>query len=280
MRWCKSQPLVSLLVPFREGNDPQRTRIWEWLEKFYSNPEFNFEVVVGTDDGVIFSKSTAVNNAALKARGKVFVILDADCYTNPAVIIRCAETIASAEEDNRSLWFVPYLTLYRLTKEKTSELLENDPPYEYDVPHPAPDDWLEPGRADQYGHKFGAMILIMSSKAFWMAGGMDPRFRGWGSEDMSFMLALDTLYGLHETVDNGIYHLWHARPKTIATRHWDGQRVYNMNARLGQRYGLARGDQTFMKALIDEHYNPRWWNRLWRWMKQRFYCVKGFLWRR
>lgn len=276
MRWCESQPLVSLLVPFREGNDPQRIKTWRWLKKFYANSGYNFEIVVGTDDGTPFSKSTAINNAAKKARGKVFVVLDSDCYTDPAVIQKCAEEIIAAEKCNRKLWFVPYLHLYRLTKEITTRIINTNPCDEYNMPYPPPESWTEPGSSDRYGHRYGAMILIMSSKAFWTVGGMDQRFRGWGSEDMSFMISLDTVYSLHETVDNAIFHLWHLRPTHSTFRHWPGQRVFNVNVRLGQRYGIARGDVTFMKALIKERYNPSCWDKLHRCIKKQLIWFKCF----
>lgn len=276
MRWCKSQPLVSILVPFRENNDPQRTKTWKWLEQFYSNSGYGFEIIVGTDDGLPFSKTSAVNNAASRAKGKVFVVMDADCYTDPEVIIRCAKVIVLAEKEGRQLWFVPYLKLYRLTEEATTTIINADPVTGYSIPSQIPSGWIEPGNTDQYGHKYGAMLLMMSAKAFWTVGGMDPRFRGWGSEDLSFMISLDTLYGLHETVDNPIYHMWHARPgANTIFRRWDGQRTLNINVRLGQRYGLAKGEPTFMKVLVEEHYRPRLWIRIWNWIKKLFKRIRG-----
>lgn len=279
MRLCKSQPLVTLLVPFRKGNDPQRIRTWKWLKEFYSNPKYGFEIVEGHDDGMPFSKANAVNKAALKAHGKVFVVIDADCYINPMVIQSCAERIVAAEDAGRKLWFIPYLRLYRLTKLKTSHVLRRNPLHAFDMPYPAPQDWTEKENADRYGHQYGAMILIMSAKAFWTTGGMDPRFRGWGNEDMSFMFSMDTLYGLHETVDYGIFHLWHERPGAdTSSRHWDGQTKVNMNTRLGQRYTAARGDKTFMKALISERYRPTKLELVQRWIKQRLNCIRIFRW--
>src|SRR6266498_2155214 len=274
MRFCKSQPQISLLVPFREGNDPHRTEIWNWLKQFWDSTDLDCEIVVGTDSGIPFSKSCAVNNAAKKARGRIFVILDSDCYTNPETVQKCADAIEYSEKTARKLWFVPYLHLYRLTEEITLKFLESDPTLPYSMPIPPPEEWIEKGSTNQYGHRFGAMILIMSAEAFWSVGGMDPRFRGWGGEDVSFMRALDTLYGLHETVDNSIFHMWHKRPGiNYLTRRWEGQRTYNVNIRLGQRYGLANGDNTFMKALVYEHHRPRWWKSLWRWIKRRVNCL-------
>jgi predicted glycosyltransferase involved in capsule biosynthesis len=58
-------------------------------------------------------------------------------------------------------------------------------------------------------HHYGALILIMPRAAFEAAGGMDERFRGWGAEDVSFVHAVDTLYGRHRTLDASAHHLFH-----------------------------------------------------------------------
>jgi hypothetical protein len=96
---------------------------------------------------------------------------------------------------------------------------------------------------------------------------MDPRFRGWGSEDVSFMRALDTIYAQHELGDNDVVHLWHERPGiSWATRRWVGQPDVVANSRLGQRYAMATSEPGFMRALTSEYEHPRdvlkpWWRR-------------------
>ncbi len=250
------RPQISILVPFRNDSE-HRNRVWSWLKKFWEY-HLGYEIIIGKDDSVPFSKAAAVNDAASRAKGRIFVIIDADCYIDPDIIQDCADAIDEAVEDGRRLWLIPYLHLYRLTREATLELIEKNPEDEYDVSSPPPESWIEPNNSSHYGHQYGAMLMIMPSDAFWLAGGMDPRFnKGWGGEDASFMRAVDAMYALHETRDNDILHLWHTRPgKDYLTRHWVGQRMMNANSRLAQRYGLASGDSTFMKALIDERSNP------------------------
>lgn len=250
-------PRISLLVPFR-GNGPDgeyRARAWKWLSQFWKAQLPMAEIVMGYDEGWVFSKSRAINRAAEQACGEVFVILDADAYIDPKVIVDCAKNISAALAKGKHLWYVPYRRLYRLTEEFTGEIIDSDPSHEYSFTSPIKPEWIEPGTSVSVnnGYKFGAMVQIMPAEAFFACGGMDPRFQGWGGEDAAFMRAVDTMYATHEITNNDVCHLWHPRPgKDWRTRRWVGQLV-QQNARLAQRYGLATGERAFMTSLVAEH---------------------------
>lgn len=268
MLWLKSKPKphpkprpqISFLVPFRDDGE-HRKKVWEWLDRYWGAHFPDAEIIIGHDGGHPFSKATAVNNAAQRASGRIFVVLDADCLMDSAIVQSCADKIDAAVAQGKRLWFVPYLYLYRLTQHATKLVLRSDPAAPFDIPTPPLPGWVEPG-GPNYGHQYGALILMMPASAFHLVGGMDPRFRGWGSEDAAFMRSLDTLYALHQTTNNEVLHMWHVRPgNNYLTRKWEGQRMTNVNSRLGQRYGLASGDPTLMRALVDERdrssYEPR-----------------------
>lgn len=252
-RWRKHHdPQISILIPFRDS-DEERTVVWRWLERFWHDHLPHAELLIGNDDGFPFSKSVAVNEAARRARGRIFAILDADCFLNPAVIQACADALDEADAQGRRTWFIPYLRLYRLNRRSTDALIRTDPRRPFDFPTPPPPQDIDNHGAEGYGHQFGAIALIMPREAFWTVEGMECRFRGWGGEDSSFMKSLDTLWGLHEVTDNEALHLWHQRPgDNYLTRRWVGQQTTNVNARLGQRYNIASNDPTFMNALIAE----------------------------
>ena len=78
-------------------------------------------------------------------------------------------------------------------------------------PSPPPVSAVESMQGSGYGHWFAAMCLMLPREAFFTVGGMDPRFRGWGGEDVSFMHAVDTLWGKHKTGHNDIMHFWHGK---------------------------------------------------------------------
>lgn len=251
-----------MIVPFRDDNE-QRAEVWAWLKEYWTdNLPSSTEIVVGHDSGVPFSKANAVNNAARQARGEILIIMDADGYTSCTALDKCVTDIQNALAANQRMWYMPYDKLYRLNQTYTNTLMLTDPSWPYAVPSPPPNDWLEGGldpsggRSTHYGHQYGAMCTVVPREAFWMVGGMDPRFRGWGSEDVSFLRALDTLYCQHQVATNDMIHLWHERPGTNwLTRRWVGQ-PFSMNSRLAQRYQWATGEPSFMKGLADEHPLP------------------------
>jgi len=102
------------------------------------------------------------------------------------------------------------------------------------------------------GHNFGALIQIMPREAFWEVGGMEARCRGWGTDDIAFVMALDTLYTRHRTLDNDVFTFHHEPRGRRHHRLWEGQENEDPNGRLGERYSRALGDPGKMRALVDE----------------------------
>lgn len=249
----KPQPDISIIVPFRD-NGEHRTRVWNWLKEYWATNLPNAEIIVGTDDGFPFSKSVAVNAAAKQARGKIFAILDADAYMDADRLKTVCDQLITDTNNGKQTWAMPYERIYYLKREATEVLLDLDPTAPYWLSSPPSKWWIEQENP-LYGHPFGAMAMIMPRQAFQTVGGMDPRFRGWGSEDVSLLHALDTLWGLHTVADNDLAHMWHERPgKTAATRKWVGQPDFGpINSRLGFRYNQANGEPGWMRALVNEH---------------------------
>jgi hypothetical protein len=211
--------------------------------------------------GQPFSKSVAVNNAAAKAKGDVFVIIDADGYMQADSVLYCAEEIRTARKRGKKLWFVPYRQFYRLTEEASRCLLQSDPASPFPFPEPLASMFILGGTADtKVGHWYGAMVQIMSREAFKTVGGWDQRFRGWGGEDHAAMRAMDTLYGLHMTLPGQVLHVWHPQigPQGTATevhwkeRMWEGQDQPGVNDSLSNLYYGAQGKPDRMRKLVDE----------------------------
>jgi len=237
---------LSLLVPFREDASGTRTAPFEWLCAYYRAHLPAAEMVVGECTGHPYSKSIAVNDAAAKATGEVFVIVDADIWLSPLVIERCA---AAIRRNRTGLWFLPHHASYELVREDTEAVLACDPA-KYDS-------FGVPTRYDQRVDKAPGQALIISSEAFFTVGGFDPRFRGWGGEDTAFVRAADTLYAKHRRTRDWIVSLWHERPdwRSKKDRHWgDGVRYGDNDAThtLVKRYKSANGNVAEMRALVDE----------------------------
>ena len=244
--------MISLLVPYRSDSGGSRARLWEWTQRYWRYALPDAEIVMGHDEGVPFSKTTAVNEAAARARGDVFVILDSDCYYS-ADYVRAGAALLRAR---KTPWLVPYHGFYRLNQAATEALMTKDPAQ----PFMLTDGKVEPTQLEaisvdgaKYGHLYGAMITMMPREAFECVGGMDPRFRGWGSEDICFLLALDTLWGKHSLLPHNTYHLYHDRVGAdFRTRKWEGQDVYQPCHKLASRYRAASGDLVRMRALVEE----------------------------
>jgi glycosyltransferase involved in cell wall biosynthesis len=249
---------VSLLVPFRSDNG-RREETWNWLYRYWEAELPAAEIVTGSNDDIPFCKTAAVNDAAARATGDVLVILDADCYIDGGVIDDCAASIRAARLLDVRLWYVPYRHFYRLTAAASRFLMTYDPAFPPRFFAAAPAAMMLQAAPDMmasgtlHAHWFGALIQVMPREAFEMVGGMDERFSGWGGEDVSFMHALDTLYGKHKTMPNGVIHLWHPSiGVSVQDRQWAGQSRSDFNNVICQRYGAAVGDVTKMRDLVTE----------------------------
>lgn len=253
----RRDPQMSLLVPFRDDGE-HRSRVWRWLRQYWRARGMSAEIIQGHDDSSPFSKAKAVNMAASLARGRVFVVLDADAYMAPWALEECANNIEQALRAGKHTWYMPYNHLYRLNKDYTTKLLKSNSEASPITATP-PKTWLDPAPPGAFsnGHQYGAMAQIMPREAFYRVNGLHSSFSGWGSEDSSFLKSLDTLWGHHEVAENQILHLWHERiGHNWATRKWIGQNWETANSRLAQRHAMAYGELGAMQGLADEHPLP------------------------
>ena len=258
---------LSILVPF-QSKDPLRIEHWDWLHSYWKAQLPDAEIVIGKDRrshkrfrNLPFSKSAAVNDAFRHSTGDVIAIVDADAYLDAAVLTHCADRIRLAQCHGIHLWFVPYLHLYRLREDITEDIIHSNPASPLRLSSPPPRADVEGFDASGWGHPFGAMVQVMPRQAFISVGGMDPRFRGWGGEDSSFLRALDTLWGKHQNTANDVLHLWHPKipsgpsqnPDSMdwKLRMWEGQTQSRANDWLSKQYHQATGDPAAMRQLVD-----------------------------
>lgn len=251
---CKREERITILVPFRSDKG-RRAVTWQWLERFYRDhlPE-DTEIIVGWNGENPFCKTAAVNEAYKAGHGDIIVIMDADCFIDPKVILDAAHKIRVARREGKKLWFIPYRRFFRMKEWSSWLILLSSPHRPLTFDFNPPRDTYEPLTKDSVsaGHWWGALIQIMPYEAFEVAGGMDERFKGWGGEDISFMHAVDTLYGPHKTLDNGVEHLWHPSIKGAwkGTRQWAGQDRPEINDPMSGKYEQALGDKRKMRKLV------------------------------
>ncbi len=250
--YCPDCEKITLLVPFRADN-PHRAKVWQWLMRYWKHELPEAKLIVCTDDSRPFCKTAAFNRGFEKAKGDIIVLLDADCYIRGQVIQDCADKIRSSRRRGIPLWYVPYRRFYRLNETASKRLIASDPADPVRFPDPPAYDDVEQPATVSAGHWWGALIQIMPQEAFAKVGGMDERFRGWGGEDVSFMIAVDTLYAKHKTSNNPVCHVWH--PTTIDTtkgfsRLWEYQQSAGSNDYLAKQYRRARGDADAMRRVV------------------------------
>jgi hypothetical protein len=276
--------LISLLVPF-QGNELTRVADWQWLKEYWEYHLPDCEILVGGDPTSrhrwqrrAFSKTHAVNHLFKKSKGDIIVILDADAYLDAKVVTHCAERLRSARRRDVRTWFIPYQHIYRLTFDATAELLETNPAHPLKFSSPPPRYDVQDTHGSGIGRRFGAMCQIMPREAFETVGCMDPRFRGWGGEDCSFMHAVDALWGPHKNTPNDILHLWHSRIQSRSSlsweiREWEHQENGRTNDWLSSQYNNSIGNAKKMRVLVDEGCRHRCgrWRRFWRWVKKEIF---------
>ena len=241
VRMRKEHGGVSIIIPFRPDKS-FRVALWDWLHQFYTHEFPDAELIVGKDMGKPFSRAAAVNDGVARSHGYFLVILDSDCLLDPDVIRNCVGRIASSFTP---IWFVPFKVSGHMTEAATAKLLKL-PPVLQSVDS-VRDTKFETTITMPHG-----IASILSRVAFNKAGGFDERFRGWGSEDVSFIRAVDTLYTQYTRTSNTVLHLWHPRERRGYIKNlWVGQDpLDSTNSDLSKAYQAAARNKVKMQNLI------------------------------
>jgi hypothetical protein len=228
---------VDLIIPFSFDDDERdAARLFVCAHYALRHPGLN--VVFGVDplnvrgDYAEWSKGRAVANGVSRSRNPILVVADADVIVPPEGLGYSIIAVMHG-----AAWSMPHGTVYRLSRRGTSAVyaageLPAVPNIKYaERTHPGP-------------HGGGMVVL---TRAAYEATGIDPRFIGFGGDDISFARALDTLVGKCERFDFPMTHLFHER---TPRRH--GNRGSDANEALAARYMIADGDPWAMQTIIDE----------------------------
>lgn len=217
---------VTVVVPFRP--DPHREAAWRYVRDCYPR---QWEVTAADCAGP-WAKGRAVANALEAATGDVLVIADAD------LIVRPDDLRAAVVALERAAWVIPHRYVFRLNERATARVLAGG----LDPFAPLPRWSL--ARAPRVGPPGGGFVVVRRAD-FERAGGIDPRFVGWGGEDISLARALDTLAGAHVRLEADAFHLWH-KPMVREP----GNRASPASERLAALYLEADGKPDAMRAVI------------------------------
>lgn len=202
--------MVTVVVPWR--SDPHRAAAWRWVRTRYE--QTGWPVVEGACPDGPWIKALAVADALQRVETDRVVIADADVW--------CDGVPAAVDALDTHGWAVPHRTVLRLSQAATVDVLTGG---EF-----RPDDLDEP---PYRGYTGGGLVVLPTELA--RAVPLDPRFRGWGQEDVSWGHALTVVAGRPWRGTAHLWHLWHPpQPR-------DSRRVGNPDGHaLWHRYLAAR----------------------------------------
>lgn len=218
---------VAVVVPF-QPTDEHRDRALAHISDHYATHHPTYELIRGDlPEWAPWSKGAAVNLAIESTDADVLVLADADSYVDPPVLADAVRLV----EVGAARWVVPHRLVHRLSEDATADVLAG-------------------GRArltDLARRKYiglaGGGIVVLTRTAYETVGGIDPRFLGWGGEDITFGWALSTLVGQHTRLTSPLVHLWHPHPAP-------NLRGSEESEALVAEYRAARGVPRLMRAVI------------------------------
>jgi len=220
-------PEVAVVVPWRPGC-PHRGRALTWVRGRYTAERPTWTLELGETPAVEpWSKAAAVMPVIERSSADIVIVADADVWTWG---IASAVTAVAAG----AAWAVPHTAVHRLDERGTAAVLAGAP-------------WHDQPLAERpYRGLLGGGIVVARRDALLQAP-LDRRFVGWGQEDTSWALALDTMLGAPWRGATPLIHLWHPPQPRMSRRRGsvDGWALF-------RRYHAAHGDQEAMRALIEE----------------------------
>lgn len=222
---------VLVAIPWRIT--PDRARACELTVDRYNKVLPDAEVMLFGSEHEEFCLAACRNNGvyyAERAGFDVVVIGDADTLPEQPALIRAIHQ-AWDPDGGRVRVQLPYTEYRSLRRRGTEQYVNGTPLRECDhlvVP------------AATSG------VYVTSPAAWWACGGQDERFRGWGMEDVAWLVAHRTLLEAEPVRHDGrVYALHHESAAKSGPQ-------YDANVALYQRYLAAAGNADAIRALVDE----------------------------
>lgn len=187
---------VSVLVPYR-ADGGARDDAWAYAHAWWTVEHPDWQVVVGGAPDGPWCKAAAVADALAQADGDVVVMADADVIC-PGVERAVHAVTAGAP------WAMPHRGVYRLSQTATALVYAGLPLPDVGQP-----------RAQLFQHCLEVHVgapgggLVVLPRATLEAVPLDPRFQGWGQEDLAWGHALAVMAGPAWRGAAPLWHLWH-----------------------------------------------------------------------
>lgn len=215
---------VSVVVPFA-GGCAARERALGWVRERFAQEHPAWEVVVGAGDAGAWSKAVAVADGLRRASGDVLAIHDADVWTD-GLAESVDDVVAGAG------WAIPHRHVHRLDQASTARFFAGER------------DGLRLERPPYWGKRGGGVVVL--PRETYEQVPLDPRFVGWGPEDISWGLALSTLVGKPARRRAPLWHFAHPPQPERSILGSAPSRA------LGERYARAQQRTVRMRSIIEE----------------------------
>lgn len=232
---------VAIVIPYRES-DIHRREALDWVLHNLASHHATRAVFVGEGslDGP-WIKAEAVADGIRQADAAVVpdvvIVHDADSWVEPHILSKAIEQIVFGG----FTWSMPYRTVARLTRDATIKVVRDGE----DLMRVAAQ--REAILSVPYRHEAAGGIVCFR-RVVWDQVPLDPRFRGYGSEDFAWSYALTALVGARGRVEEGkLWHLYHEPQQQISR----GKGSVAGEA-LRREYQRAKGDGALMRRLVNE----------------------------
>lgn len=238
---------VWVVIPWRSGCG-YRQIAFDYVTRWWATNYPNWPVVAGPwpKDLGPWRKGCAVRNAGVHpGPDDVVVVSDADVI--PTGVGEAVESVGLAGFGRPpARWAMPFRMVYRLTEPGTWLAINGG----IDLTKPLPRDMTGVVEESYVGSAGGGTVVLRGD--VFVEVPIDPRFAGYGQEDLSWSLALHRLAGAPTMGSAPLWHLWHP-PQARMRRGATTSRGVGSEAglRLWQRYRQAT-TPAVMRSLIAE----------------------------
>lgn len=188
---------AAIIVPLSANLGEDRAAHWHWLRRRLGLLHPDTPVIEAVDDGPVWSKGRALAAGVAETNADVLVFMDADVMLEAGALAEAIEVVGSG-------WVVPHEKVYRLGPDVTRRLVAGPV-----TGMPTKDCLGCLERRPYAGVPTGGMVVMHRSA--WEAAPLDPRFEGWGMEDLSWRWALRELVGPMVRLKHRLWHLHHAK---------------------------------------------------------------------
>lgn len=181
---------VEVLIPWQDIDCPHRAKALGYVMGRWEADGYPIRLCSLAND-VPWCKAAALA-PAMADPPPVLIVADADCVVDPLMVAECVQVVRDGDG-----WGIPHWQVQRLTRAATEHLIATG------------EVQAECERSPYLGVATGGVVVISAAAA--ASCPMDGTYEGWGGEDYSWGLALDTLvdgpYRPARRTD--LVHLWH-----------------------------------------------------------------------